>query len=118
MAMICRPLGGIFFLQGDQSVFVRLGHRAVIAGEDHDDDLGLFEFGQIMLFVIGADQVAPGRCSVANAQRLVELAGIRDRGESNERQGDEREDANGHERTGGRSGRAMRKVSVKDSASL
>src|SRR5208337_109840 len=56
----------IILLQGDKALLIRLGHGAMIAGEDHDNRLGILVIGKAVRFLVGADDALPWRGRIAN----------------------------------------------------
>ena len=61
-------LGLVVLGQGDEPLFIGVGHRAMIADENQHHQLGVFDVGQAVLLVVCADQARPLRGGVADVQ--------------------------------------------------
>ena len=59
---------------GDDAIFVRLGDRAVVAGEDDDDGLGVGVLAEAVLLVVDAGEVLPSGSRVAHGE--LRLLGV------------------------------------------
>src|SRR5262245_30665061 len=69
-------LGGVLLGEVDDAVLVRLGDRAVVAGDDDDDNVLVLELVEGVLLVIDALEVLEGRGGVAGLDLLVEVTDL------------------------------------------
>lgn len=67
------PFVSIIVDEADQTSFVGLHDRTMIAGENDDDQLGRFEIAQAVAFVIDAKQVAPHGSWFADVEHFIEF---------------------------------------------